>query len=368
MSVPPNHHPFLIGLLIAASIAFFALLVGFWQPIFWAAVIGIMFRPVQRRLAARLGGRVSTAAVLTVILIFFTVLVPAMVVASAVASEAAGLYARIQAGEVDLNALVRWLQGLVPQAGAWAAKLGFDLNELPNKLAGIAGKGSQFIATVALNAGQNAASFVLKFFLMLYLLFFVLRDGDAIVQGVHRAVPLPDDQERELFDKFAEVSRATIKGTLVVGLVQGFLGGLIFALLGIQGAVFWGVIMVIVSIIPAVGTGMVWAPAAIFLFATGEVGKGVILVAFGVLVIGMVDNVLRPILVGRDTKMPDYLVLFSTLGGLTLVGITGFVLGPVIAALFLAVWRLFEVDSPEQTMTLENQPGPTGIPESDREP
>ena len=172
------------------------------------------------------------------------------------------------------------------------------------------------------------------FFLMLYLLFFILRDGNTIMQHVHRAMPLRDDQERQLFNKFAEVSRATVKGTLVIALVQGFLGGFIFALLGIQGAVFWGVVMAILSLLPAVGTGLVWGPTAIFLLATGDWGKGLILVTYGVLVIGLVDNLLRPILVGRDTKMPDYLVLFSTLGGLSLVGITGLVLGPVIAAVF----------------------------------
>ena len=203
-------------------------------------------------------------------------------------------------------------------------------------------KGSRFIASLALNAGQNVATFVVMFFLMLYLLFFVLRDGHVIMQHLHRAIPLQYDQERQLFSKFAEVSRATIKGTLAVALVQGFLGGLIFAILGIQGAVFWGVVMVILSILPAVGAGLVWGPVAIYQLVTGDWVTGLVLLAYGVLVIGLVDNLLRPILVGRDTKMPDYLILFSTLGGLTLVGITGFVLGPVIAALFLVVWRMYQ--------------------------
>ena len=342
MSVSASRHPFFIGLLIAASIAFFALLLRFWQPIFWAAVIGILFRPVQTRLTSRLRGRASLAAVLTVVLIFFTVLVPAMLLASAVTVEAAGVYGRIQSGEIDLGALIRWLQNLVPQAGEWASRFGVNLNDLSQKLSSAAVKGSRFIASLALNAGQNVATFVVMFFLMLYLLFFVLRDGHVIMQHLHRAIPLQYDQERQLFSKFAEVSRATIKGTLAVALVQGFLGGLIFAILGIQGAVFWGVVMVILSILPAVGAGLVWGPVAIYLFVSGDWVNGPILLAYGVLVIGLVDNLLRPILVGRDTKMPDYLILFSTLGGLTLVGITGFVLGPVIAALFLVVWRMYE--------------------------
>lgn len=344
MTSPTTRHPFFLGLLGIASLGFFALLSGFWQPIFWAAVIGILFRRVQTRFEKRMKGHSSLAAVLTVTLIFFTVLVPALLLASAVAAEAAGVYARIQSGELDVGALVRWVHDLLPQAGEWTAWIGLDLNELTEKLSAAAVKGSQFIASLALSAGQNVASFVVMFFLMLYMLFFVLRDGDKILEHVHRAVPMPDEQERRLFDKFAEVSRATVKGTLAIGLVQGFLGGLIFALLGIKGAVFWGVVMAILSLLPAVGSGLVWGPAAIFLLIAGDWGKGLILVAYGVMVIGLVDNLLRPTLVGRDTKMPDYLVLFSTLGGLSLVGITGFVLGPVIAALFIAVWQMYEQD------------------------
>jgi predicted PurR-regulated permease PerM len=341
MSLIDNRHPFFIGLLIVASIGFFLLLWGFWEPIFWAAVLGILFRPVESRLAARLQGRATLAAVLTLILIFFTVLVPAIFLASAVAVEAADLYERIQSGELDYGAVVRWIQGLIPQFGEWTARFGVDLNEVSQKLSAVAVTGTQFIASLALSAGQNAATFVVMFFLMLYLLFFILRDGGRILQHLHRAIPLPDEQERRLFDKFSEVARATVKGTLLVGLVQGFLGGMIFLILGIQGAVFWGLVMVILSVIPAVGTGLVWGPAAIFLFIDGSWIKGLILIAYGVLVIGLVDNLLRPILVGRDTKMPDYLILFSTLGGLSLVGITGFVLGPVIAALFLASWSMY---------------------------
>ena len=341
MSLTANRHPFFIGLLVVVSIGFFLLLWGFWEPIFWAAVLGVLFRPVETRLAARLQGRETLATVLTLILIFFTVLVPAIFLASVVAVEAAGVYERIQSGELDYGVVVRWIQGLLPQFGEWTARFGVDLNDLQQKLSAAAVTGTRFITSLALSAGQNAATFVVMFFLMLYLLFFILRDGSRILQHLHRAIPLPDEQERRLFDKFSEVARGTVKGTLLVGLVQGFLGSMIFLILGIQGAVFWGLVMVILSVIPAVGTGLVWGPAAIFLFIDGSWIKGLILVAYGVLVIGLVDNLLRPILVGRDTKMPDYLILFSTLGGLSLFGITGFVLGPVIAALFLATWRMY---------------------------
>ena len=336
-----SRHPFFIGLLVVATIAFGTLLLAFWQPIFWATVVGILFLPVQEWMEARLHGRASLASVLTVVVIFSTVIVPALLLATAVAAEATSLYARIQSGELDVGALVRWVQDLMPQAGIWAQKVGIDLAELPQKLSAVAVKGSQFIASLAISAGQNVARFVVLFFLMLYLLFFILRDWRDMVEQLHRAIPLPDELERRFFRKFAEVSRATIKGTLVVGLVQGFLGGVIFAVLGIQGAVFWGVVMVLLSVLPVVGASLIWIPAAIMLVVGGAWIKGLILVAYGVLVIGLVDNLLRPLLVGRDTKMPDYLILLSTLGGLGLVGISGFVLGPIVAALFLVAWQMF---------------------------
>jgi predicted PurR-regulated permease PerM len=154
-------------------------------------------------------------------------------------------------------------------------------------------------------------------------------------------LPLGDARERRLFQKFAEVARATIKGTLVIGLVQGVLGGLIFWMLGIEAAALWGVVMAVLSLLPAGGAALVWVPAVIVLIATGQLLEGLILLVFGTLIIGLADNVLRPILVGRDTQMPDYLVLITTLGGIALFQLSGVVIGPIIGALFLTVWEMF---------------------------
>jgi len=333
---------FFIGLLILVSVGFFWLLSMFFQPIFWAATVGIMFLPVQHFLERRFGGRQSAAAVVTVILIFFTVLLPALLIASAVVTEAAMIFGMLQRGEIDPGIVLRWAQELSPQLTDRAESFGIDVSEWPAKLSAAAVKGSQFIGQLALTAGQNVANFLVMFFLMLYLLFFILRDGDLMLEAIIRALPLGDERERALFAKFAEVSRATIKGTLLIGLVQGFLGGVMFSILGVTGAVFWGVVMVILSVLPIVGASIVWAPVAIFLLVNGAWIKALILVAFGVLVIGLIDNILRPMLVGRDTKMPDYIILLSTLGGLSAFGISGFVIGPIIASLFLAVWVMFE--------------------------
>src|SRR5690606_25114507 len=203
---------------------------------------------------------------------------------------------------------------------------------------------SQFIATNALAIGQNTLRITIYFVLMLYLLFFFLRDGTRLLDGLVRALPLGDARERHLLDRFAEVARATIKGTLVVGVAQGTIGGIAFAVLGIGAPVLWGVLMALLSILPAVGPAVVWVPAAIFPFVQKQYFAGIVLVLIGVLVIGLVDNLLRPILVGRDTRMPDYLVLLSTLGGLAAFGLAGIVIGPIIAAFFLSVWEMAQAE------------------------
>ena len=343
-------YSFFIGLVVLVTLAFLGLLADFAQPIFWAATFGVVFHPLQVYLERLLHGRRSLAAMLTVIIIFFTVIVPALLIASAVVREATDFYARIQSGEINPQALLTWLQSLLPQMGDFGERIGFDIDEIGKNLAAAAVAGSRFIGSMALTVGQNAARFVVMFFLMLYLLFFFMRDGEHLLEVIVHALPFGDDRERELFRKFAQVSRATVKGTLVIGFIQGVLGGMMFAILGIQGAVFWGVVMLVLSLLPVVGTGLVWGPAALILIANGAWQKGAFLIAFGVLVIGLVDNLLRPILVGRETKMPDYLVLLSTLGGLTVFGVSGFVIGPVIAALFLTVWTMFQQEQQKRVL------------------
>ena len=332
---------FFFALLIVASLAFLAVLAPFFEPILWATTLAILFQPVQRILLRKLGNRFTLAALCTLLIILITVIVPAMFISVAVAREGIGLYQAIASGEIDTSGPLSWAQSMWPSLMEHGEDLGVNLDEIKQKLSASALQGSQWVASHLLTFGQNTLRFAIMFFLMLYLLFFFLRDGKQIINTIIKVLPIGDERERHLLAKFADVSRATIKGTLVVGMVQGILGGIVFALLGIESAVFWAVVMTLLSILPAVGAAIVWLPAAIYLIANGMLWQGLFLIAFGALVIGMVDNVLRPILVGRDTKMPDYLILLSTLGGLAMIGISGFVLGPVIAAFFLAIWAMF---------------------------
>lgn len=175
---------------------------------------------------------------------------------------------------------------------------------------------------------------------MLYLLFFLLKDGPYLVRLILESLPLSNHVKQHLFAKFAAVSRATVKGTVAVALAQGALGGLAFWIVGIDGSILWGALMAFLSLIPAVGSAIIWVPAAIYLIATGQLWQGAFIVGFFVIIVGLVDNILRPLLVGKDTKMPDYLILITTIGGMEIYGINGFVIGPLIAALFIACWNL----------------------------
>ncbi|MDX1548487.1 MAG: AI-2E family transporter [Rhodothermales bacterium] len=341
MHIKTIQNAFFITLLLLVTVAFLWLIQDFMQPVFWAAVLAVIFYPLYQRIRRAVKERDALASVLTVLLILVIVILPLFLVGLAVTREAVGLYQRIASGEIDLQEALRTLERAIPLADDLLGRAGVDLEQVREGLADAAVTASRYLASQALTIGQNTVRIAVMFFLMLYLLFFFLRDGERLIDAIVRALPLGDRRERLLFVKFAEVARATLKGTLVVGVVQGTLGGVLFWMLGIDAAVFWGVIMTVLSLLPAVGAAIVWAPAAVILLATGNVAKGLILAAAGTLLIGLVDNLLRPVLVGRDTKMPDYLILLSTLGGLALFGLSGFVIGPVIAALFLAVWQMF---------------------------
>lgn len=332
---------FFFALLIIATLAFGAILAPFFEPLLWATTLAILFQPVQRYLLHLFGERFTLAALVTLLIILVTVIVPALFISVAVVREGIDLYQSITSGEIDISGPLTWAQSMWPSLMERGESLGINLEEIKQKLSTSVLQGSQWVASHLFTFGQNTLRFTVMFFLMMYLLFFFLRDGKQLVNVIIKVLPIGDEQERHLLAKFAEVTRATVKGTLVVGMVQGILGGIVFAALGIESAVFWAVVMTLLSVLPAVGAAIVWLPAAIYLIANGMLFKGLFLIAFGALVIGMVDNVLRPILVGRDTKMPDYLILLSTLGGLALIGISGFVLGPVIAAFFLAIWAMF---------------------------
>lgn len=271
-----------------------------------------------------------------------------MVLISSLVAEGLSVYQKIQDGDIRPGEYLDQVNQSFPAIESFLSQFNLDFSALRDRLvSGVAGA-SQFLAKQALGLGQNTFQFFLNLALMIYLAFFLLRDGSRLVDLLIQALPLGDERERLLFAKFAEVTRATVKGNLLIAIIQGGLGGLIFWILGITGALLWGVVMAIFSLLPAVGAAVVWVPAAIYLAAVGDYVPAIVLTAFGAIVIGLADNLLRPILVGRDTKLPDYIVLLSTLGGLVMFGINGFVMGPLVAALFMAFWGIFIREFSEQ--------------------
>lgn len=334
---------FLIALLVIISLAFAVLIEPFFGAIVWGVVVAVLFRPVYERLLRRFPGRTNMAAVITLILIVLLVVVPAILLGMALAQEAASIYLRIQEGDIDFGAVFEAFEKSLPQwMQAQLAAYGYgDIASIRTEIEQYISAILEFLVTQLLSVGQGAFQFMLGLGVMLYLTFFLLRDGRALTERIGQMIPLGEERREILMEKFLVVIRATIKGSLIIGIIQGSLGGLAFWALDIRGALLWGVLMGIFSLIPAIGTGFVWIPVALFLLVTGDVWQGVALIVCGVFVISMVDNVVRPILVGRDTRMPDYVVLISTLGGLQLFGINGIVIGPLVAALFIAIWSIF---------------------------
>ena len=330
-------------LLLAVTVGFAWVLQPFYGAILWAIIVAVIFAPVNRALLRSMPGRPNLAALLTVLLTIAIVIVPLAIVATSLVREATAVVGKVQSGEYDLTSYIQRIFDALPAwAMGWLERFNLtNLSGLRETLSSSLMKGGQFLAPQALSIGMNTFEFVIGLGIMLYLLFFLTRDGRALADRIKEAVPLGVEHKSALFSRFADVVRATVKGGILVAMAQGVLGGLAFWFLGVHAALLWAALMAFLSLVPAVGAGLVWVPVAIYFLATGAIWQGLGLIAYGVLVIGLVDNLLRPFLVGKGTKLPDYVVLISTLGGIEVFGLNGFVLGPLIAAIFMVSWEIF---------------------------
>jgi predicted PurR-regulated permease PerM len=329
--------------LVALATLLFALIIWpFFGAVCWAMFIAIVFWPLHQRFLRGAHGRRNTAALASLIVILLIVILPMTMLAASVTQEASVFIENLRSGKIQIatyfqrfvDALPEWARGMLQRFGV------NDFALLQQRLLAMLSNSSQIVTSRVLGIGQVTLDFLVGFFVMLYVVFFLFRDGDRLTRGIARSIPLRPEHTNRLMTQFATVVRATVKGNIVVAMVQGALGGIAFAVLGVPGAVLWGAVMALLSLLPAVGAVLVWAPVAAYFFFSGEVVKGIGLTLWGAVVIGLVDNVLRPILVGKDTRMPDYLVLVATLGGIVVFGLNGFVIGPVIAAVFLVSWDM----------------------------
>jgi predicted PurR-regulated permease PerM len=249
-----------IVLLALVSVAFVWLLLPFYSAVFWATILAILFRPMQRRLTEAMHGHRNLAALCSVLVILLMVILPVALLASMLVQEGRELYERIASGDMDLagyfsqvvNALPQSVQNLLARFGLT------DFGDVQQQLSQMGEQGGQFLASRMFSLGQDTFQFVISFCVMLYLLFFLLRDGPRLAEQVRRAIPLGEPYKQHLLARFTAVVRATVKGNVLVALVQGVLGGIIFWILGLQGALLWGAVMAVLSLLPAVGAGLIW--------------------------------------------------------------------------------------------------------------
>lgn len=330
----------LVLVLIAISALFFSVVRPFIQTIFVAALFAALFTPLYRRILKRVGSRRSLASALTILTILLFVVVPVGFIFAAFVSQASDI----------ANTATPWIRQQLATPGQITAMLeGLPFYNVVEPYREVAlarlGDFANYLSGWLLNLFQSATLGTFKSLLtsliVLYTMFFFLVDGDRLLYYLLYYLPLNDEDEKKLLSRFTSVTRATLKGTAVIGFLQGGLAGIALWLAGIPSALFWAICMMLLSVVPGVGTAIVWIPAVIYLIVGGQYLTALLVGLFCAVVVGTVDNVLRPRLVGNDTQMHELMIFFSTLGGLLMFGFMGFVIGPIIAALFVTVWELY---------------------------
>ena len=357
----------LILVLVAISATFLYIIAPFLQSIFVAALFAALFTPLYRKILARVGGRQALASLLTLLLVLFFIFVPFVLILGAVAAQA-----------VEFAESVRpWVQTELAKPGtlsSWLERIPFWSYVEPYRDQALARLGTLATALsgTALELVQSATlgtlSALVSGLIVLYTMFFFLMDGDRLLYYMLYYLPLNDEDETKLLARFMSVTRATLKGTAVIGILQGGLAGAALHFAGVPSALLWAVAMMFLSVVPGIGTALIWLPAVAWLLLSGQVVAGVVTLVFNALVVGTIDNLLRPRLVGNDTQLHDLLIFFSTLGGLIVFGFMGFVIGPIIAALFVTVWELYGEEFRNWLPTTAFRPasGPVELPHQRR--
>ncbi|MGD8341955.1 MAG: AI-2E family transporter [Desulfobacterales bacterium] len=330
----------LLLLVFFISALFLAMIRQFLMAIFLAGIFSALSYPLYRRFERWFGGRRSPASLTTLLIIVFVVLLPLGGLLGIVTGQA------IKVGET----VKPWVAQQLSEPDAISNTLKslpfYDRiepyrNWILTKAGQLVGHVSSFLIDRLRAVTVGTVNFLFMLFIMLYTMFFFLMDGDKLIDKILYYLPLEDQDERRMLNKFTSVTRATLKGTAVIGILQGALAGAAFAVVGIDSAVFWGTVMAVLSFIPGIGTALVWGPAVIILAATGHLAKAIGLGVFCAAVVGSIDNLLRPILVGRDTQMHELMILFGTLGGIIMFGVVGIIIGPIVAALFVTIWDIY---------------------------
>jgi len=330
----------LVVLVSAVTLLFLWMIREFLLALLFAALLAGLLAPAYKKLLVRVRGRKNVAAGIVVGLLIVLVVGPLIglaALASAQAVELAKAADPLLRHGLTGGSLVHRLVERFPSLAFLQQYRELVLARL-GELGSEAGK---VVVGLFTTAASETLSFFVVSFVLFYATFYFLVSGRSTLRKILYYSPLPQEDEDRIVGRFLSVARATLKGTLVVGVVQGSLGGLGFWVAGLSGPVFWGVCMTALSVVPSVGTAIVWIPGVLYLFAVGRTFAAILLLLWCVLVVGSIDNFLRPALVGKDTELPDLLILLSTLGGIVLFGMVGFVVGPIVASMFVTVWEIY---------------------------
>jgi predicted PurR-regulated permease PerM len=334
---------FVLLLVAAVSALFVAVAWPFLKPLLLGALLAGLFHPLYRWITRLLGGRQSLGAAVTLLVLLVLGLGPISAFLGLVLQQALTMsdqaipWLSQHLGAASTFNVHDWLVQRFPALAKYVP----SQEQLLQQVGTTAKTAGALLVTFASRMTATTAAFLLNLFVMLYAMFFFFKDGHKILERIFYYLPLNDEDETRMLARFTSITRATVKGTLVIGIIQGALAGIAFWVAGIEGAALWGTIMTILSIIPGIGAALVWVPVVIILFVTGQSLTATLLAAWCAAVVGTVDNFLRPVLVGRDAKMPDLLILIGTLGGLFLFGPMGFIVGPIVCGLFLTVWDIY---------------------------
>lgn len=332
--------------LTLVTLLFLYLLKPFFFPLFWAAVITGIFRPLYKRLNGKLH-RPGLSSAVVIVIISLILILPGSIIGSLLFSESMQIYDSFNMNDTgEIEKQIAAITGAM-KSNPLVNKLHINETMLTEKFTEVARSISNYIFINLKDLTQNTFLFVVQFAVMLYTLFFFLRDGDKFLEMAMRFFTFGQNRERVLYERFVATARSTLKVTLIIGGIQGALGGTAFFITGIEGALTWGVVMILTAIVPVVGCSIIWAPASAIMLLTGHIWEGVLILAVGVLVIAMVDNLLRPVLLGRDVRMHPLMIFLSTLGGISLFGFSGFVIGPIITSLLLAIWAMYDQFYPD---------------------
>lgn len=340
-------HYFLFALLFAALFASYKMIAPYLDPILLALIFAAMANPVYQWFVKKTGGRDNLSAALVCLLLTLVIVIPCMIMLSVIIAQgidSVGAINRwVAAGNLEklkdaplVRTAVDFMQRYLPSS----VLAGVDLHALAIKSSSTAGK---LLVSQSGAILGNISMVVGKFFLMIFVFFFVLKDQQRLYDYIFHLVPMSAEHETVLIQKMKDVSRSAVLGSFLTALAQGAAGGIAFAICGMPGF-FWGAVMAFASLIPVVGTALVWVPASAYLLISGKIGLGVFLIIWCVVVVGMIDNLLRPLFMRGGAGMSTVVIFFAILGGIHLFGLIGLIYGPLIFGITMVLLYIYDLE------------------------